>query len=312
VTVLFATLIFPGFLFVFLLGMAGEYIDRKIYARFQNRVGPPWFQPIADFIKLLSKEEIIPDCATLPIFKIAPVVALTASVAAFLYTPLWSSHSLFSFNGDIIVIIYLLTIPTLAFFVGAWYSISLYPRVGALRSITQLFAYEIPLFIVLLSPSILANTWSLSQQIAFYNRHTGYLLFNIMGFGLSLVALIGKLEKVPFDIPEAKTEIVSGGFTEYGGGLLAIIRLATNIEMIAGCSLLAAVFLPFGLNYPPVISFMLFLLKVFSLVVLCALFHALFARIRIDQMIGLCWKYMVPLSILQTLISLVMKGVVKS
>src|ERR1035437_639109 len=109
-------LIFPGLLFLSFLGMIAEFVDRKLYARMQNRVGPPWYQPEADFIKLLAKEDIIPAEADHAMFKILPVVALTAVVTSFFYIPLWNSHALFSFEGDLIVVIYLLTIPTLSFF----------------------------------------------------------------------------------------------------------------------------------------------------------------------------------------------------
>src|SRR3989339_2156691 len=110
-TALFYILIFPGFLFLAVFGLAVEFVDRKLYARLQNRVGPPWFQPLADFIKLLSKSEIIPEEADRRMFVLAPVFALAATVTAYLYIPLWSASSLFSFQGDLIGILYLLTIP---------------------------------------------------------------------------------------------------------------------------------------------------------------------------------------------------------
>ncbi|MFA6549660.1 MAG: complex I subunit 1 family protein, partial [Candidatus Margulisiibacteriota bacterium] len=158
---LFSILVFPGFIFLSVLGLFAEYFDRKLYARLQNRVGPPWFQPLADFIKLLSKSEIIPEEADRRMFVLAPVFALAATATAFLYIPLWSASSLFSFQGDLIVVLYLLTIPTLTFFLGGWYSRSLYATIGAIRSITQLFAYEIPLLLGVLAPALLASSWSL-------------------------------------------------------------------------------------------------------------------------------------------------------
>ncbi|MCX5715396.1 MAG: NADH-quinone oxidoreductase subunit H, partial [Candidatus Omnitrophica bacterium] len=157
---IFSILIFPGFLFVSMFGLMAEYLDRKIYARLQNRVGPPWFQTIADFIKLCAKEDIVPRLANKRMFTGAPLFALAAAVTGFLYTPMWKLHSLYSFNGDIIVVLYLLTIPTLAIFIGGWYSTSLYARLGITRSLTQLFAYEVPLFMGVLSAALLANSWS--------------------------------------------------------------------------------------------------------------------------------------------------------
>jgi NADH-quinone oxidoreductase subunit H len=305
---LFYILIFPGFLFVSVFGLAAEYLDRKLCAKLQNRVGPPWFQPLADIVKLVAKETVMPVDADLTIFRLMPVVALTAAITALLYIPMWGAQALFSFQGDVIVVLYLLTIPTLTFFLGGWYSRSVFSMIGAARSITQLFAYEIPLFLSILAPALLANTWSLSEMTVFYGQHPLYGLFNFAGFWISLIALLGKLEKVPFDIPEAETEIVAGSFTEYSGRLLAFFRMAIDIETVVGASLLAAVFLPYGLHLGPLVGFALYLLKVLLVVALLSLSRTVFARLRIDQMIDFCWKYVAPVAFTQLLADLILKG----
>jgi NADH-quinone oxidoreductase subunit H len=293
---------------VSLFGLLAEFVDRKLHARLQNRIGPPWFQPLADFIKLLGKEDLIPHEANATIFRIAPLFALASAVTAFLYIPLWSASSLFSFNGDVIAVLYLLTIPTMAFFVGGWYSTSLFARIGSVRAVTQMFAYEVPFFMGILSSALLADTWSLYGITTFYNTRPAFWLFNIIGFAVSLIALLGKLEKVPFDIPEAETEIVAGAFTEYSGRLLAILRLTLDIEMVAGATLLAAVFLPFGMRFSESFRFVIYVTEVLCIVGLISLLRTVFARLRIDQMIKFCWKYMVPLAFVQLCLSLVIKG----
>ncbi len=234
--IMFYILIFPGFLFLSLAGVAVEYIDRILYARFQNRQGPPWFQPVADFIKLLAKESIIPEEAEPKLFSALPVVALAAVITAIFYIPMWKSQALFSFEGDLVVVIYLLTLPTITFFLAGWTSTSLYSMIGSVRTLTQLFAYEVPLFMGVLAPTILAETWSITGLSKYYGLHPWYILFNIPGFVVSLIAIQGKLEKVPFDIPEAETEIVGGTFTEYSGRLLAYFRMAIDIEMVVCAS----------------------------------------------------------------------------
>ena len=306
---LFRILIFPGFLFLAVFGFAAEFYDRKLYARLQNRIGPPWFQPVADFLKLMGKEEVIPEEANPRIFKLMPIFAVASAVTAFFYIPLWSTLGLFYFKGDIIVVLYLLTIPTLTLFLGGWYSTSLYSKLGAVRSITQLFAYEVPLFISILAPALLANTWSLAGMAAFYTAHPWYWAFNLLGFIISLIAMLGKLEKVPFDIAEAETEIVAGTLTEYSGRLLGLFKLALDIETIVGASLLAAVFLPFGFNLDPQFGFILYVLKVLFIISLLSLSRTVFARLRIDQMMILCWKYIAPLAFLQLLLNLFLKGI---
>jgi len=308
---IFQILIFPGVAFLFAFGLAAEFIDRKFCARFQNRIGPPWFQPFADFIKLLGKEDIVPGDADLTIFRLMPVFALTSSITAFFYIPLWGRQALFSFNGDVIVVLYLLTIPTLTYFLGGWYSRSVYSMIGAIRSLTQLFAYEVPLFLSILASALLADSWSLSGICGFYAKHPGYWVANLLGFGIALISLLGKLEKVPFDIPEAETEIVAGSFTEYSGRLLALFRVSIDIEMVVGASLLAAVFLPFALNVAPALGFIIYLAKVILIVIFIALARSLFARLRIDQMISLCWRVLAPLAFLQVLIDLFIKGAMR-
>jgi NADH-quinone oxidoreductase subunit H len=304
-------LVFPGLLFLIGFSLSGEWLDRVLYARMQNRVGPPWFQPLADIIKLASKEDTIPEGADRTIFKLMPVFALTTTVVASFYIPIYSQKALFSFPGDLVVVLYLLTIPTMTFFLGGWFSRSLYSLVGAARAITQLFAYEIPLLLAILAPAMLAGTWSISEMAAFYGERPYLAALNVFGFAVAVVALLGKLERVPFDIPEAETEIVAGSFTEYGGRLLGLFRLCVDIEMIVGASLIAAVFLPFGLGLHPVVAFVLYVVKVEGLILVISLMRTIMARLRIDQMINFCWKYLAPVALLQLVLNLFLKGIVR-
>ena len=302
-------LVFPGMIFLVVMGMAGQYVDRKLYARLQNRVGPPWFQPVADLFKLFGKESVIPEEADKGMFRIAPVFALAAVITAFLYIPLWNTSPVLSFQGDLVVVLYLLLIPTLTFFLGGWYSRSIFSTLGAVRSITQLFAYEIPLLIALLSPALLANTWSIAGMVEYYVDHPYRWLFNLIGFGVAMITLLGKLERVPFDAPEAETEIVAGSFTEYSGRHLAFFRLAIDSEAIASSSLLAAVFLPFGMGLPPWWGVPLYLAKVGGILFILAVLRTVFARLRMDQMINFCWRWVAPIAFLQVIIDLVIKEV---
>jgi len=305
----FYILVFPGFLVLAVFSMVMEYVDRKLHAKLQNRVGPPWFQPFADFIKLAAKEEIVPRDADATIFKYMPVVALTSTVTALFYIPVWSTSAPCRFEGDMIVTLYFLTIPTVTFFLAGWYSRSVFSMLGAARAILQMFAYEIPLFLSILAPALLANTWSMSSLTEYYRAHPLHILFNLPGFAIALVALLGKLERVPFDIPEAETEIVAGSFTEYSGRFLALFRLTVNVEAIVGATLLAAVFMPFGLGHGPAIGFAGYLVKVLLIVVLLAIARTVLARLRIDQMINFCWQIAAPIAFLQVLVNLVVKEI---
>ena len=175
----------------------------------------------------------------------------------------------------------------------------------------QLFAYEVPLFMGILAGALMSNAWSLSEIAVFYSKKPWLCAFNFIGFFVALTALLGKLEKAPFDIPEAETEIVAGCFTEYSGRWFALLRMTLNIEMVAGASLLAAIFLPLGLGLSPWLGFIVFIAKVLFVVILISILRTIFARMRIDQMINFCWKYLVPFAMLQLIINLVLKGVIR-
>ncbi|MDR1195932.1 MAG: NADH-quinone oxidoreductase subunit H [Endomicrobium sp.] len=306
---LFSIFIFPGFLFLFILALAAEYMDRKLYARMQNRIGPPWFQPFADLIKLLAKELIIPEHADRKIFRILPLVACAAAVTAFLFVPVWKPDTLFTFRGDIVAVIYIMTIPTLTYFLGGWYSRSLYSLIGSMRVLTQLFSYEVPLLMAVLAPGILASSWTFSKVINFYSGHGFLFLVNIIGFVVALIAVQGKLEKVPFDIPEAETEIVAGTFTEYTGPLYAYFKLAMNMQAIAVSTMLAAVFMPFGYHCGFILGMLIYLLKIAFIIALLTVIRTIFARIRMDQMVKFCWKYLAPLALLQLTVNIIIKAV---
>ncbi len=306
---LFQIVIFPGFLFLGSLSLVFEYVDRKLYALMQNRVGPPWYQPLADLLKLLSKETIIPRDVEPRLFSAIPVFAFAATCAAFLYIPIWGVKSLMPFDSDLIVVMYFLTIPALTFFLAGWFSSSLYAELGAIRAMTQLFAYEVPLYMALLGPALLAGTWSISGISLFYHQHPALILVNIPALLVSFVTAQGKLERAPFDIPDAETEIVGGTFTEYSGRLLAMFKMTMSTELVVLAALISAIFFPLFLGGNAVVGFLLFLIKVLVVVFLLALMRAALARFRMDQMIDFCWKVLAPVSLAQILIDLIVKGV---
>ena len=307
---LFQILIFPGFLFLSVLAFAFSYIDRKLCARMQNRVGPPWYQPMADIIKLFSKETVIPAEADPGIFKAIPLFALAATASAFIYIPIWGQTSLYPFDCDLLVVLYFLTVPTITFFLAGWFSSSLYAEIGSIRAMTQLFAYEVPLYMALLGPALLAGTWSVSGITAFYHLHPLLSLLNLPGLLVTFIAAQGKLERSPFDIPDAETEIVGGTFTEYSGRYLAIFRMAIDSEMVVLAALIAAIFFPALLPANPLLGFAVFLLKALVVVFVLALMKTAFARFRIDQMITFCWKILAPVALLQIVIDIIAKGVI--
>jgi NADH-quinone oxidoreductase subunit H len=309
--------VYPGLLFLFVYSTFCEWFDRKVYARLQNRMGPTHtgrfglLQPIADFFKLMAKEDIVPEAADKRLFSILPVVGLAVVATAGLLLPVWNfslaSPGLTSFSGDIIVVLYLLSLPTLILFLAAWSSASPFATIGGARVLTMLFGYEVPLFLAVLSPAILADSWRLAEIAAFYQAKPHLLLTNLLGFIVAVIAVQAKLERTPFDIPHAETEIVGGTFTEYSGKKLALFRLTFDIELVVSSGLLATVFLG-GFPGGAVIGFLHFVVKTLFVIFLLSLLRALTSRIRIDQVVTFAWKYLAPLAVLQLLITILLKG----
>jgi len=310
--------VYPGLIFLFIYSTFCEWFDRKIYARLQNRIGPLHtgragiLQPIADFIKLLSKEDIVPEKADKWIFSALPIFGLAIVTTTAMFLPVWhfstSQISFNSFSGDLIVVAYLLTLPTLIFFLAGWHSTNLFSTLGGVRVLTMLFGYEVPLLLAVLSPAILADSWRLAEIAKFYQTHLVLLLPNIIGFFVALVSLQAKLERVPFDIPHAETEIVGGTFTEYSGKKLAFFRLMADIEMVVGAGFIASVFMA-GFPGGVIFGFVNFIIKTLVIIFLLAIMRALFSRMRIDQMVNFSWRYLAPLAVLQLLIAIILKGI---
>jgi NADH-quinone oxidoreductase subunit H len=310
-------LVYPGLLFLLVYSTFCEWVDRKIYARLQNRIGPLHtgrsgiLQPIADIIKLFAKEDIVPEKADKWMFSALPVFALAIVCTSALYLPVWHfstvRETFNSFTGDLIVVVYLLSLPTLIFFLAGWHSSNYFATIGGVRVLTMLFGYEIPLLLAVLSPAILAGSWRLAEIAQFYQARPILMLTNAIGFVVSIIALQAKLERIPFDIPHAETEIVGGAFTEYSGKKLAFFRLLADIEMVIGCGLIATVFMggfPGGLVW----GLVNFILKTLVLVLILSAIKAACARIRIDQMVNFSWRVLAPAAVLQLLIAIIIKG----
>ncbi len=292
-------LFFPGGLFVILLGMAYSWLDRKALARLHNRVGPRWFQPLADLIKMLTKEEVTPDGVTPFFFVALPLLALAGALTAALYVPLAGLAPSHSFPGDLIVTVYLLGLLTLALGLAGANTRSRFSLLAATRAFTQLFAYEAPFMLALLGPAVIAGSWQISSINAYAAEHTWFLLLQPLGFVVAIIGLMGKLEMPPFDAPEAETEIVAGPLTEYSGRGLALFHLAKKVELVVGLTLVAAFYLG-GIVSPAA-----FLLKTAALLLVMVGLQALLARLRIDQTVGLWWRYGALLVLLQWLVLIV-------
>lgn len=291
-----ALLIFPGGLSLLAFGLVYEFADRKLVARFQNRVGPRWFQPLADWVKLLAKEEIIPEGVNPALFISLPIVALAAALTASLYVPMFGFQPAYGFNGDLIVTLYLLSLMTLCIGLAGANTKDRFSLIGATRALTQLFSYEAPFMLAMLGPAIVVGSWNISAINTAAGQNWWFLITQPFGFIVALVGLMGKLELPPFDAPEAETEIVAGALTEYSGRGFGLFRIGRDIELVIGLTMIASFYMG-GFVSP-----LDFLWKTAVLLLITAVLQSLFARLRIDQTVGMWWRTGIILVLVQLLV----------
>jgi NADH-quinone oxidoreductase subunit H len=294
----FALLIYPGFAFLLACALAFEWIDRRVTARLQGRIGPPWFQPLADLIKLMAKEDLLPLGAREWVCAALPIASLAAVLTASLYVPVGGQVPL-AFEGDLIVVLFLLSIPALAYFVAGWVSVGVYSVIGGHRSLLQYFSYEVPFLMSLSGPALLSGSWSIARIAAQQSRTIWGALVQPVGFLLAVIGLIGKLKRVPFDIPKAKSEIVAGPLTEFSGRKLALWQLTLHMKTVVGIFTVVNAFLGgSGVSkvLPPPLTFGV---KALLVLLLLSVIGVLYARLRIDQLANLGWRVLAPLALLQ-------------
>ena len=295
---LLETLIFPGILFCVVLAFFYEWVLRKIIAKIQTRFGPLYtgpvgiLQPVADFIKLLSKEDIIHKGTDKVLFTVLPIISLVIPFFVILFIPV-INESVLNFEGDLFLVFFLFSIQCLVLGLAGYSSRDRFSIVGGMRTILLLIAFDISLFLACVGPALQAKTLSISAV-----SKNWFLFRQPLGFGIFILCSLAKLEILPFDIPEAKSEIVAGWLTEFSGKKLAFFRLSQDLEFLVMGSLGTALFL----GGPGSLGVIGFLIKTTSLVFLFSFLTALFARFRIDQAVKGSWKYLIPLALLQILV----------
>jgi NADH-quinone oxidoreductase subunit H len=297
---LFFLLVFPGFLFTGTLGMVVGWVDRKVSARFQFRVGPPFLQNFNDFFKLLGKETLAPRDAEISLFTASPFVAFGATVlvAAMVGTALFFQQSM---AGDLIVVMYLLMVYSLMVILGGASTGNVYSGIGAAREIKLLLADELVFILVLLVPIIksgyhvrLDDILAAQQEGAFIGSLSG-----IIAFILGILCIQAKMTLPPFHIPEAETEIVEGPLMEYSGPPLAFWKLTHALMWVLFPFLLILLF--WGGFSLQGLGVLWFVLKYLLIVVVMIIIKNTNPRIRIDTALNFFWKYAAPLALIAVL-----------
>jgi NADH-quinone oxidoreductase subunit H len=301
-------LVFPGVLFLFVLAFFYEWVDRKFFARVQNRYGPLHtgfhgiLQPVADFFKLLSKEDITPHSSDKLTFVLTPILYFALPLTTLFVIPTLGQTSLVAFEGDLIFVIFTFTLIIITVFLAGWSSMNRFSTIGSMRAMLQMLSYEIPMGLVTIGPAIAAGSLSISRIVEWQSPNLWLILLQPLGFAVFTICLLAELQFVPFDIPEAETEVVAGWRTEFSGRKLALLRLGRDLELVLASALITSLYLGGSQQLwliPPIV---IFLVKTTLAVMLLSLLRAAFARFRIDQVLSGMWKYLLPLAALQIIL----------
>jgi NADH-quinone oxidoreductase subunit H len=297
--------LFFGFLLTAIIGLLASWIDRKVTAKVQYRVGPPLLQPLIDIVKLLGKETLIPAGSSKITFLVAPVIGFASVILV--STLLWINniYPAKSFLGDLIVVLYLLVIPSISIIMGGFASRNPLASLGASREMKLILSYELPFILAVLVAVIKSGFTFRLGEILTFQAQNGAFVGSWSGTLALIVAIIcmqAKLALVPFDIPEAETEIVGGPLIEYSGSGLAIYRLMKNMLMFTVPFFLIIVFIG-GLRFDG-IHLLYGVLKYIGLVALMTVIRNTNPRVRIDQAVKFFWGPMTIIAIIAIILAL--------
>jgi len=315
-------------LFLSLFALFGTWLERKVAGHVQDRLGPMetggwhgWLQPIADAIKLLIKEDIIPAAADKKLFKLAPYLVFIGSLAGFAVLPFAANLIGSDLNIGVYYVIAITSLVVIGILMAGWASNNKWSMYGAMRSAAQMVSYEIPVALSLLIPVMMAGTMSMidivdNQAGGFWNWYIFRTMpFSLIAFVIYFWASLAEVNRAPFDLPEAESELVAGYFTEYSGIRWAMFFLAEYGDMFVVSAIASTVFLggwhaPFGfLDIIP--GPFWFIGKTVFLVFVQMWLRWTLPRLRVDQLMYICWKIFLPFSFANLLLVslwIVLKG----
>ena len=292
--------------YVLLMVMGFIWLERRAMARMQARLGPnrvgPFglLQPVADAIKVLIKEDIIPALADKPVFWLAPVIAFTPVLMIFTVIPFSDGASLVDLNIGVLYIVAISSVTSLGIFMAGWGSNNKYSLLGAMRDVASVVSYEIPMIISLASIVLVTGSMSLNQIVLAQN--IPFILLQPIAFLVFFMAGSAEINRAPFDLLEADSEIVAGFHTEYSGMKFALFYLVEYAEALALSSLVTTFFLS-GWRGPILPPWLWFLIKVTAVFFFIVWIRTTVPRIRIDQLMAFAWKFLLPVSLINLVIT---------
>jgi NADH-quinone oxidoreductase subunit H len=301
-------LIFIAILFVFVIigVMAFIYIERRVLGRFQIRIGPnrtgPFgiIQPVADTIKILIKEDIIPHNADGLLHLLAPAIAFIPTLMIFAVIPLQNGAALVDLNIGILYIVAISSVSVVGILMAGWASNNKYALIGAMRVIAEVVSYEIPLALSIIGVVLLTGNLSMSSIVG--AQDIPFVLLQPLGFVIYFIAALAEVNRTPFDLLDAESEIVAGFNIEYSGIKFALFYLTEYSEALAISAIIATIYLGGwrGPLLPPVLWFLIKMVCVFILIIWI---RSTLPRIRIDHVMAFAWKCLLPLALINLLIT---------
>lgn len=314
ITGLILAFVFVNALMIFVAGVV--YLERRVLGRFQSRLGPnrvgPFgaLQPIADLLKMVFKEDVVPAAADKLVFAAAPIVMVVPALAMMAVIPYGKNTFVTDLNVGILFAIAITSVSSLGIFMAGWGSANRFATLGAMRGVAMLVSYEVPMLLSLVGVLLLGGTLSLVGVVD--AQRIPFILLQPLGFLVFLIAATAEMNRAPFDIVEADSEIVAGYHTEYSGVKWGVFQLAEYGAMIVSAAVLVTVFLSGWQNpfvpqgWPQVLPSQLwFLLKVGLVLFLLIWVRATIPRLRIDQIMGFAWKILFPLALLNLVVTAV-------
>jgi NADH-quinone oxidoreductase subunit H len=294
--------------FVLIMVMGAIYVERRGMGRMQSRLGPnrtgPFglLQPVADAVKVLLKENIVPDKADKLVHWLAPVIAFAPVMMIFAVVPFQNGALLADLNVGILYIIAISSISTVGVFMAGWSSSNKYSLLGAMRNVAAVVSYEIPLVLSIVGVVLAAGSLSLNQIVI--AQDIPFILLQPLGFLLFFTAACAEINRSPFDLMEADSEIVAGFHTEYSGMKFAMFYLVEYAEAIAMSAIITTLFLG-GWRGPLLPPWLWFIVKTFIVFFVMVWTRTTLPRVRIDQLMALAWKFLFPLALINLFITAV-------
>jgi NADH-quinone oxidoreductase subunit H len=294
------------------------WVERKVVARFQDRVGPnrlgPYglIQPLADIIKLLIKEDITPDGADRIVYNLSPILALTTVLLLWAVIPFAPTILGTDVNVGVLFIVAIGAISTLGIIMAGWASNNKYALLGAFRTVAQMVSYEVPMVIILLVPVILARSMGINTIVS--TQNVWYIVVAPLAALIFLVTSIAELGRSPFDLNEAESEIVAGFHIEYTGMKFGLFYAGELLHALTVSAIFSSLFLggwrgPF-VQQVPILGVVYLFVKSFFIYWVIMWIRYSMPRIRIDHMLGFNWKFLTPLSLVVLLVTAILDKLV--